>query len=237
MGEAARHVAAGGARPSLAIRVNPDVLAGGHPHISTGPSSSQIRRRLGGSAAAVSRAQEFALDRVARNHFAHRLADSERGALPAGAEAACVVRARFGARRNSPRARGYRRRIRGALHERSGAGAGGVCAGAGGDRAAARVQAADRAGARDRGAGGRAADARALREGKWREDIRDRRRGDERFDPAGVVRGEARDHARGARRGGGWAEEASGHRGARVRIRRFSGAGFAASLPSRRATC
>lgn len=36
LGEAARHVAAGGARPALAIRVNPDVLAGGHPHISTG---------------------------------------------------------------------------------------------------------------------------------------------------------------------------------------------------------
>jgi diaminopimelate decarboxylase len=36
LGEAARHVAAGGGRPSLAIRVNPDVLAGGHPHISTG---------------------------------------------------------------------------------------------------------------------------------------------------------------------------------------------------------
>lgn len=34
--EAARHVAAGGARPSAAIRVNPDVPAGGHPHISTG---------------------------------------------------------------------------------------------------------------------------------------------------------------------------------------------------------
>ncbi len=34
--EAARHVAAGGERPSAAIRVNPDVLAGGHPHISTG---------------------------------------------------------------------------------------------------------------------------------------------------------------------------------------------------------
>ncbi|HKV46661.1 MAG TPA: diaminopimelate decarboxylase [Candidatus Acidoferrales bacterium] len=34
--EASRHVAAGGARPSLAIRVNPDVMAGGHPHISTG---------------------------------------------------------------------------------------------------------------------------------------------------------------------------------------------------------
>ncbi|HEX4003085.1 MAG TPA: diaminopimelate decarboxylase [Candidatus Acidoferrales bacterium] len=34
--EAARHVTAGGARPALAIRVNPDVLAGGHPHISTG---------------------------------------------------------------------------------------------------------------------------------------------------------------------------------------------------------
>jgi len=36
--EAARHVAAGGEKPSAAIRVNPDVLAGGHPHISTGKS-------------------------------------------------------------------------------------------------------------------------------------------------------------------------------------------------------
>ncbi|HXJ17309.1 MAG TPA: diaminopimelate decarboxylase [Candidatus Polarisedimenticolia bacterium] len=36
LSEAARHVAAGGERPSVAIRVNPDVLAGGHPHISTG---------------------------------------------------------------------------------------------------------------------------------------------------------------------------------------------------------
>jgi diaminopimelate decarboxylase len=34
--EAARHVAAGGAPPSAAIRVNPDVQAGGHPHIATG---------------------------------------------------------------------------------------------------------------------------------------------------------------------------------------------------------
>ena len=34
--EASRHVAAGGSRPPLAIRVNPDVMAGGHPHISTG---------------------------------------------------------------------------------------------------------------------------------------------------------------------------------------------------------
>ena len=34
--EAARHVAAGGRRPSVAMRVNPDVMAGGHPHISTG---------------------------------------------------------------------------------------------------------------------------------------------------------------------------------------------------------
>jgi len=36
LGEAARHVKDGGARPSVAIRVNPDVMAGGHPHISTG---------------------------------------------------------------------------------------------------------------------------------------------------------------------------------------------------------
>jgi len=36
MEESRRHVSSGGARPSLAIRVNPDVMAGGHPHISTG---------------------------------------------------------------------------------------------------------------------------------------------------------------------------------------------------------
>jgi diaminopimelate decarboxylase len=34
--EASRHVKAGGEKISAAIRVNPDVLAGGHPHISTG---------------------------------------------------------------------------------------------------------------------------------------------------------------------------------------------------------
>jgi len=34
--ESARHVKAGGAPPGAAIRVNPDILAGGHPHISTG---------------------------------------------------------------------------------------------------------------------------------------------------------------------------------------------------------
>ena len=34
--ESERHVSSGGTRPSLAIRVNPDVMAGGHPHISTG---------------------------------------------------------------------------------------------------------------------------------------------------------------------------------------------------------
>ena len=36
LAEAARHVSAGGARPSVSIRVNPDVMAGGHPHIATG---------------------------------------------------------------------------------------------------------------------------------------------------------------------------------------------------------
>jgi diaminopimelate decarboxylase len=36
LSEAARHIAAGGTRPSVAIRVNPDVQAGGHPHIATG---------------------------------------------------------------------------------------------------------------------------------------------------------------------------------------------------------
>jgi diaminopimelate decarboxylase len=34
--EAARHPDLGGTRPSLAVRVNPDILAGGHPHIATG---------------------------------------------------------------------------------------------------------------------------------------------------------------------------------------------------------
>ncbi len=34
--EAARHVERGGTAPGLAVRVNPDILAGGHPHIATG---------------------------------------------------------------------------------------------------------------------------------------------------------------------------------------------------------
>jgi len=34
--EAARHVKAGGSRAAVAMRVNPDVMAGAHPHISTG---------------------------------------------------------------------------------------------------------------------------------------------------------------------------------------------------------
>jgi diaminopimelate decarboxylase len=34
--EAERHITQGDKRPALAIRVNPDVIAGGHPHISTG---------------------------------------------------------------------------------------------------------------------------------------------------------------------------------------------------------
>jgi len=36
LSEAARHVEAGGIKPALAIRINPDVMAGGHKHISTG---------------------------------------------------------------------------------------------------------------------------------------------------------------------------------------------------------
>src|ERR1700676_3211236 len=34
--EAARHVERGGTPPGAAVRVNPDILAGGHPHIATG---------------------------------------------------------------------------------------------------------------------------------------------------------------------------------------------------------
>src|ERR1700693_1499645 len=34
--EAARHVERGGVEPGVSVRVNPDVLAGGHPHIATG---------------------------------------------------------------------------------------------------------------------------------------------------------------------------------------------------------
>ena len=36
LAEASRHVSGGGARPSASLRVNPDVMAGGHPHIATG---------------------------------------------------------------------------------------------------------------------------------------------------------------------------------------------------------
>lgn len=50
--ESSRHVARGGRRPAISIRVNPDVMAGGHPHISTGKHHHkfgidwQVARRL-----------------------------------------------------------------------------------------------------------------------------------------------------------------------------------------------
>ncbi len=36
LAEASRHISAGGSRPNASLRVNPDVMAGGHPHIATG---------------------------------------------------------------------------------------------------------------------------------------------------------------------------------------------------------
>ena len=50
--EAARHVNSGGKRPAVGIRINPDVAAGGHKHISTGKHHHkfgvdwQVARRL-----------------------------------------------------------------------------------------------------------------------------------------------------------------------------------------------
>ncbi|HXU49640.1 MAG TPA: diaminopimelate decarboxylase [Candidatus Binatia bacterium] len=50
--ESSRHVSKGGRRPAISIRVNPDVMAGGHPHISTGKHHHkfgidwQVARRL-----------------------------------------------------------------------------------------------------------------------------------------------------------------------------------------------
>jgi diaminopimelate decarboxylase len=42
LAEAARHVKSGGARPAVGMRINPDVLAGGHRHISTGASQHKF---------------------------------------------------------------------------------------------------------------------------------------------------------------------------------------------------
>src|ERR1700730_12978216 len=41
--EAPRHVERGGAVPGVSVRVNPDILAGGHPHIATVPHAHQFR--------------------------------------------------------------------------------------------------------------------------------------------------------------------------------------------------
>ena len=220
--------AAGGARPSLAIRVNPDVLAGGHPHISTGHHHHKFgvdwteARRL---YLAHKNSRWIAWRGIS---VAHRLADFERRAVPAGARAARVVRARPGARmefasttsisaagsafatRTKPR--WCRRHSRGRWRKSSVRSAAGCC----------------RAGARDRGPGGRAAHARALREGKSREDIRDRGRGDERSDPP-VLYGAKHPITPAARDEAVAAPKKHCRCGrTRVRIRRFSGAGLAA---------
>src|SRR6202140_4527104 len=41
--EAARHIERGGTPPGLAVRVNPDILADGHPHIATGLYEHKFR--------------------------------------------------------------------------------------------------------------------------------------------------------------------------------------------------
>src|ERR1700676_1161315 len=45
--EAARHVERGGAPPGVSVRVNPDILAGGHPHIATGLHEHKVGLGLG----------------------------------------------------------------------------------------------------------------------------------------------------------------------------------------------
>ncbi|MBS1842191.1 MAG: diaminopimelate decarboxylase [Acidobacteria bacterium] len=77
--EAAKHVARGGRAPGVAIRVNPDVQAGGHPHISTGRYEHKFGLDWDGAFALYRKyagAQQIAWDGISA-HIGSQITDLE----------------------------------------------------------------------------------------------------------------------------------------------------------------
>ena len=88
--EAARHVATCGMnRRRVSIRVNPDVLAGGHPYIATGRHEHKFGLDWSAGAAIVPGAPRFEMDSLAGHQRAHRLADRYRRAISPRADSVC----------------------------------------------------------------------------------------------------------------------------------------------------
>ena len=116
--ESERRARRGGTVPAVSIRVNPDVRAGGHPHISTGRLQAQVWFGLGAGAATLSGASGFEGDSVAGNQRAHRVADSCARAVCAGAAAFVGLCERVAAGGNRAAVSGFWGRARRPLHER-----------------------------------------------------------------------------------------------------------------------
>ncbi len=92
--EAARHVKAGGKPPSAAIRVNPDVAAGGHPHIATGSHHHKFGVDWEQARWLYLAHKEFSMVRLARNQRAHRIANCKYRSVSPRADAARFLRSR-----------------------------------------------------------------------------------------------------------------------------------------------
>ena len=159
-------------RAAASIRVNPDVEAGGHPHISTGHHRHKFGIDWDAARSLYLAAPRLAMDRVAGNQRAYRFADSDARALPSRAGApwrdlfAILGRAGITLRYLDC---GGGLGIRYTAEQPPDMAA--YAARAGARRAAARLPSSDRAGTLAGRPRGRAPDARAVHQGNARQEL------------------------------------------------------------------
>src|SRR5882672_2843568 len=175
--EAARLVARGNKPPAAAIRVNPDVQAGGHPHIATGRHE-----------------HKFGMDSVAGNQCTYWFADNDARAVSEGAWAAGGICRRVAGRGNRCALPGCWGRAGSALLGPEAADADGIRAIGFAGGAQTWLAPFAGAGAVDHSSRWRAIDARGLYENESGQDFCGGGLGDERFDAAGAVWGDSSDY-------------------------------------------
>jgi len=185
--EAARLARRGGGAPAAAIRVNPDVQAGGHPHIATGRHEHKFGLDWG---------EAKRLYLAHRNSKwirwrAYRVADHDAGSVSAGVEAARWIHWRVAEGANRAALPGCRGRTGSAVFGSEGPYADGICAGGFTDGAETWIASLAGAGAVDHCAGRYSVDASRLHKNESGQDVCGGGFGDERFDAAGALWGSA----------------------------------------------
>ena len=185
--ESSRNVMRGGVVPSVSIRVNPDVQAGGHPHIATGRHEHKFglnweeARRL----YLAHRESKWIRWQGISVHIGSQIVTMD--PFPASVAAAGWLRQRTAKERNLVDVSRFRRRTRSSLHDGKTASSRGVRANGGADFTTAGSASSAGARAHDHRSRGCVAHACRLRERESRQNICCGGRGDERLDAAGAV--------------------------------------------------